>query len=283
MAQFRIERLRSRLWGALLCACVIAQGAPRAGAEIWVLDARGTVYVAEEAGPELGAAGGSDPALAMREALQLGSQLTDIAFGPDGRLYGVSSTELFEVDLGDGALRPIAPHGAPCGNALEIDGAGVAHVMGCSSTFLLRLDSKTGAPLGAVQIGYASSGDLAFHGDRGLLLTALAPEGDLGGDFGGDRGGDDRLVAIDIGEGRGAVGARDLGSIGRVGVYGLAVSDRWGVVMGVGRTLIALGDAGDQTPLGEFDGAPIFGLAVRRGLADVALVKTAPTQPLARF
>lgn len=270
MAQFRIERSRSTLWAALLCACVIALGAPRAGAEIWVLDARGTVYVAEETGPEIGAASGSGPALAMREALQLGSQLTDIAFGPDGRLYGVSSTELFEVDLGDGALRPIAPHGAPCGNALEIDGAGVAHVMGCSSTFLLRLDSKTGAPLGAVQVGYASSGDLAFHGDRGLLLTALAREGDLGGD--------DRLIAIDIGEGRGAVGARDLGSIGRVGVYGLAVSDRWGVVLGVGRALIALGDAGDQTPLGDFDGAPIYGLAVRRGLADVALAR----EPLAR-
>lgn len=169
-----------------------------------------TVWVADSAGRLAAVDLGTGVVTPIAE---LPVVMTDLAFAPDGGLYGVSFDALFEIDPLTGSVRLIGRHAVPCGNALEIAPSGVAYAMGCSDTRLFRIDLRTGWTRAILQVGRASSGDLAALGDR-LYLSARD-------------GGADSLLEIDLSDGT----VVDLGPLATGQVYGLA-ADAWGRLYG---------------------------------------------------
>ncbi len=97
--------------------------------------------------------------------------LTDIALDPDGRLFGVNRSSLFQIDIATGHAhwivdltdRLVALEVAPDGSGLY--GAGVRSIA--------RLDPDTGAVtrVGGFPPGWSASGDIAFIAGR-LYVTA---------------------------------------------------------------------------------------------------------------
>ncbi len=97
--------------------------------------------------------------------------LTDIALHPDGRLFGVNRSGLFEIDIANGrarwivslADRIVSLEVAPDGG--DLYGAGVQSIA--------RLDPASGSVerVGGFPSGWSASGDIAFIGGR-LYVTA---------------------------------------------------------------------------------------------------------------
>jgi len=106
----------------------------------------------------------------------LTAQLTDIAFSPAGRLYGVSPEYLYEIDLHTSWSTLIGPHGfsGPASgfgiDALTFDRNGVLYAAG--NDILIMIDPATGAgtALGTLS-GYRSAGDMAVDGMGRLVLS----------------------------------------------------------------------------------------------------------------
>ncbi len=134
--------------------------------------------------------------------------VTDVAFLPDGRLFGVTFSQLLKIDSQTGTGIPIGS-GIGFGgvNALVSDANGVLYAATTSGEFL-RINPNTGKGtlVGFYGGGFVSSGDLAFDPEGNLFATVT------GG------GPSDVLVRVDIITGRASV----IGSIGFVDVFGLA-------------------------------------------------------------
>jgi len=107
-------------------------------------------------------------------------RFTDIAFGPGGRLYGVTSNYLYEIDPRSGESALIGPHGYGQGgrdfgiDALAFAG-GVLYAAG--NDILIAIDPETAATttVGTLS-GYRSAGDLAVDAAGRLLLTTDAAD-----------------------------------------------------------------------------------------------------------
>lgn len=179
------------------------------GYAVWIGDNRGRLATLELATGRVEIVG------------RMAEVMTDIAFSPDGRLYGVSFTGFYEIDPQTAEIELLMRHGVSCGNALAVDSLGLAYVMGCNGGTLTRLDPVAGEGAVISNVGFASSGDLAFV-DGQLMLAATGPGGD-------------RLVAIDAKSGE----AREVGRFGVGAVYGM-------VADGAGRVFAGAGDAAYQ-------------------------------------
>lgn len=184
----------ARLAAAALAAAGLFAAAPQAqtasGAFIWVADSGGGLGVLDPVSGEMAL-------VAKTEVV-----MTDIAFAPDGQLYGISFTHAYRIDAG-GRARQLGAHGVPCGNALEITPDGVAYAMGCQSDGLYEIDLRRGASRLLFATGFVSAGDLAWLDGR-LYLAAMGP-------------GDSILAALYPAEGR----AHRIGPMGADFVYGL--------------------------------------------------------------
>ena len=107
------------------------------------------------------------------------AQLTDIAFSPTGRLYGVTSTYVYEIDPADGSSTLLGPHGfGGPGQAGGIDSltfTADGKLYAAGDNVLIRIDPVTGVGtrVGALS-GYRSAGDLAVDLQGRLLLTTDA-------------------------------------------------------------------------------------------------------------
>ncbi len=107
------------------------------------------------------------------------AQLTDIAFDPQGTLYGITAVYVYEIDVQRGWSTLIGAHGFgnptnPSGiDALTFGADGVLY--GAGNDILISIDPDTGAgtALGNLS-GYSSSGDLAVDSAGRLLLTTDA-------------------------------------------------------------------------------------------------------------
>ena len=143
--------------------------------------------------------------------------MTDIAFAPDGRLFGLDFDTLYEIDPRTAETTPIGNHGIPSGNALVFAADGTLYGMGGLSSQLFELDPATGAATALGDVGEFSAGDLAFYGGELYLSTSAH-----------------RLQHIELGPP--ATGA-DVGAFGFSNVYGLATSDA-GVLYGIAGTEI---------------------------------------------
>lgn len=134
----------------------------------------------------------------------MGVVMTDIAFDPDGDLFGLSFTGLYSINAASGAATFIGNHGIAGGNALVFGAGGTLYAAG-SSTGLYSLNTLTGAGTLLGGMGFASAGDLAFNGGN-LYLAATT----------------NQLVQVDL-----SVPASSfaVGSFGVAGVFGLATGD----------------------------------------------------------
>lgn len=104
----------------------------------------------------------------------LGRQLTDIAFCPNQKLYGVSFTHLYEITRSPLTLRQIGSFGSLGINALTCDRQNrlIAHSNTLSSLYRLSLTTGAATLIGNTGV-YRSAGDLVFH-EQDLLLTSTA-------------------------------------------------------------------------------------------------------------
>lgn len=154
-----------------------------------------------------------------------GTTLTDIAFAPDGRLFGIDFTTLYQVDPGSGALTEINGHDVPGGNALVFDTDGTLYSAGSSSNNLFTINPETGLSTVVGDTGTSSAGDLAFNSGHFFMSSSNG-----------------NLVQIDPNTGSGDV----VGSIGFTNVFGLATA-RTGPLYGLsGTDLITISVATGQ-------------------------------------
>ena len=164
----------------------------------------------------------------------MGVEMTDIAFAPDGRLFAVSFFDLYEVDPATAQATLIGGHGISDGNALVFANQDVLYAMGGDSTLLYQLNLATGAATQLGDVGGSSAGDLAFNGGD-LYVSSNAAT----------------LIRIGLNPVSGTV----VGSIGFLDVYGLATADD-GVLYGISGTQIISIDTstGAGTLLGDYGG-----------------------------
>jgi len=188
-----------------------------------------------------------------------GQVFTDIAFDPDGNLFGIGSLSgnmnLFQIDPCTAATTLIGPIGlGGYLNALVFDTTGV--LLSTSDQDFITIDPTTGqGTLIASTIDpYGSAGDLAFDTAGNLFLTT-------------DSG---HLVMIDQGDGS----ITPIGLLPDQQVYGFArdsLGDMWGItsdnmllsvniLTGAGTALGVINPIG--FPLGNTNGCSFIGEAI---------------------
>ncbi|MCG8671833.1 MAG: hypothetical protein MI867_20685 [Pseudomonadales bacterium] len=138
----------------------------------------------------------------------MGVTMTDIAFDPDGNLYGITFSDLYSIDKDTGVATLIGPHNNDSGakNSLVFDADGVLYA---AWDALYTIDTATGLSnlIGNGGTVYVSSGDLAFH--KGELYLSSNDSGN----------GVDELVSLDVATG----GATEIGELGESStLYGLS-------------------------------------------------------------
>ncbi|MBP7001463.1 hypothetical protein [Amaricoccus sp.] len=151
---------------------------------------------------------------AVTNLRRLDRNFTDLAYDPQGKLYGLDFSELSVIE--GSTTREIGAHGmAGSANGLAFGRDGKLYG---SSDALYTLDLGTGKSARVGPGNFTSSGDLAFVG-RKLYLSSTTPIADT-------------LVRVDAATGAG----RAVGGFGRSGVFGLFA--RNGALFGVAGTSI---------------------------------------------
>lgn len=130
----------------------------------------------------------------------MNTTMTDIAFDPNGNLWGISFSNLYSIDKNTANSTLVGSLGTTA-NSLAFGADGTLYTANSS---LYTVDTTTGAAslVGNGQDSYSSSGDLAFVNDT-LYLSATQG---------------DRLFSIDTSNGNGT----EIGDIDFSLVYGLA-------------------------------------------------------------
>ena len=162
-------------------------GCGGADKNVWIADNTGTLgYVNVDTG-EVTVVGA------------MGVTMTDIAFDPEGNLYGITFSDFYSIDKETGEATLIGPHNNDSGakNALVFDTDGTLYA---AWDALYTIDTATGASnlIGNGGTVYVSSGDLAFH------------KGDLYLSSNDSANGIDELVTLDVATG----GATEIGELG---------------------------------------------------------------------
>jgi outer membrane protein assembly factor BamB len=101
-----------------------------------------------------------------------GVAFTDIAFAPDGRLLGVTYSQLYEIDREDATASLIGyVPGAGFMNALVFDTEGVLWGAGSGSVFRIDPETAQGENVATLSWGQSSAGDLALDREGNMYLT----------------------------------------------------------------------------------------------------------------
>jgi hypothetical protein len=214
--------------GALL-GLVLTSTAARADFQLWVDDAAGTIGKVDVDTGAVTLVGNS------------GAPLTDIAFDPNGNLYGVSFTDLYKIDASTGAATDLgAITGAPGAgfNALVFGTDGTLYSAGFSSQELYSINPTTLAATDLGNLGVESGGDLAFVGGNLYLSSSTS-----------------HLILVNNPSGP-ATGT-DLGPIGFPNVFGLASPDNATLYGVAGTQILLINPAnGAATPVSDWSGNP---------------------------
>jgi hypothetical protein len=159
---------------------------------IFVIDSRGVL-------------GNVDPGSgATRVIGATGRTFLDIAFDPWGRLFGVTSSQLYLIDPHDAAVQFVGSHAAYGANSLVFAPDGRLYAQ--SGSRLYRIDPRTAQTVEVAQLsGIQSGGDLAFHNGRLYVTTT-----------------NHQLVEIVLDS---PVETRVVGPLGRVNVLGMVTGD----------------------------------------------------------
>ncbi len=142
--------------------------------------------------------------------------LTDIAFDPNGRLFGLSLDRFYEIDPNTGGAKDLGAHGVPLANALVIDPNGTIYAAGYGSTWLYTLDPNSARATPFRDIGRLAWGDLALR--NGMLYLTAWPND---------------LVRLDL---AGTGPATLVGSFNLSNLYGMDALD--GVLYGAAGTVL---------------------------------------------
>ena len=178
-----------------------------------IMRAAPTIYIDDSAG-RLGIVDVQTGATTIVGAT--GVTFTDIAFAPNGDLFGLSFTGFYRINPQTASVAFIGNHGIPEGNALVFDSDGTLYAAGAQSTSLFRIDPLSGTAVALGNIGYHSAGDLAFK-DGALYLSSATNE----------------LIRISLSTYTGT----SVGPIGFNSVFGLATGIN-GVLYGISGTRI---------------------------------------------
>lgn len=158
----------------------------------------------------------------------------DIAFAPNGRLYGSDAYRLFEIDTVSGKLTLIGSFGSFINGMTFVGDT----LYASGDTNLYTIDLLTGHAHMVGSPGYVSAGDLQWF-QGALYLTARGMPGD-------------RLLRVDPATGHATL----VGEIGYASVFGLAASssELFGFTQ-TGELLQIDADSGAGTALGKLDGS----------------------------
>lgn len=144
--------------------------------------------------------------------------MTDIAFAPDGSLYGITFDSLYRVDPAAAKATLIGRHGAHGLNALAFRNDGVLFAAGGRQ--LHTVDLTTGATTRVAELNAEPAGDLEFLPDGALFMISTTGN----------------LVRLSATGGAGS----DVGAIGFPRVFGLGYARR-NVLYGLSnRNLVAI-------------------------------------------
>lgn len=171
----------------------------------------------------------------------MGVQMTDIAFDPDGDLFGLTFTGLYSINASTGASTFIGNHGVNGGNALVFGADGTLYAAGTLTSGLYSLSTATGAGTLLGSMGFASAGDLAFNGGN-LYLASTS----------------NQLVKVDLATLPGSVA---VGAFGVPDVYGLATGDNGMLYAVAGTTVYEVDTATGAASNGVNYGGQGLGLA----------------------
>ena len=139
-----------------------------------------------------------------------GDTMTDIAFAPNGILYGVSFANLYTINTTTAAATLVGATGQTL-NALVFGADGTLYSAGPSGTNLYTVNTTTGSASSIGNIGFASAGDLAFNAGN-LYMSSTG----------------NTLIRISLP----VVGGTSVGAMGFASVFGLATASN-GVLYGV--------------------------------------------------
>ncbi len=115
-----------------------------------------------------------------------GLQLTDIGIAPDGRFYGITSSQLYEIDPATGQSTLIGALSSPTdlyygvsaltgANALDISSSGVARVGSANNSVIAGLDLSTGqVSNNALLTRSQSAGDIWFTDDNNYVVSTTS-------------------------------------------------------------------------------------------------------------
>ena len=167
--------------------------------------------------------------------------MADIAFDPEGRLFGVTSSRLYEIHPVTGRLTHLGLHEVPNANAMVFDSDGRLLVMGRtnSEVFEITFDTEVRrveiwATLSGIEAGDGANGDISILGPDLVVATT-----------------DNRLVFYrsDVNPGRPRIVKEyELDSVDVDDVFGLAVDEHQQLV-GTTRSGVVKFDVSNPTIL----------------------------------
>lgn len=209
--------------------------AAQAEPDLWIDDASGNLGVVDVVTGAVTLVG------------NMGVVMTDIAFDPTGKLYGISFSSLYSIDRSTAAPTFIGNLGTTL-NSLVFSADGTLYA---ANNRLYSVNVATGA---ATSIGnggqaYNSSGDLAFVGGN-LYLSSSSPSSDS-------------LIRLDTSSGAGTfvggIGVRNvfgLATDNNIDLYGVAGTGIYGLSTATGAGTLRVNFAGQG--LGAANGTAFF-------------------------
>ncbi len=190
----------------LVASALIGPFSYASASQLWVDDASGNIFTVDS----------STGASTLKG--NAGVVLTDIAFAPNGSLYGVSFSNLYSINKNTGAATNIGSLGFNDVNALTFSSAGKLYGAGNGSGTFYEINTGTGAAAALFNTGTSSGGDLAFLGNSLYYTNSTGS-----------------LFSINVGAGS----TTPIGSLGVANVFGLAADN--GILFGTaGRNIYAI-------------------------------------------
>ncbi len=136
--------------------------------------------------------------------------MTDIAFGANGDLYGISAHKLYRIDPATAAVTSIGLHNLSYATSLVFSNDGAETYTAANTLLAIDTASAKTTLIGSGNDPYYSSGDLTFIGGV-LYLTSKTSDNPV----------EDYLVKLDTVKGKGTV----VGPIGYPNVFGTGTND----------------------------------------------------------
>jgi nucleoid-associated protein YgaU len=161
-----------------------------------------TLYLSTSGGQVLAV----NTATGQQSLIYQGITFTDLAVSPDGRLFGSTFNELYEINPASGQARTIGNFGGTQINSLTFSPDGRLYGADSNNGNLYQISPQTAQVSLIGSLGGPSSGDMVFNGNEIFASVSSLS------------GGNDALVAVNPANGS----RRTIGDLGYRQVYGLA-------------------------------------------------------------